>query len=273
MRLSLFLVFLAVLVSGCTRPPPSPIITSVPSQKASVVEEAPEPTSEYSVFHTVSTGENLGVIGQRYGVPYQKIAVENGLEPPFLLQIGDQLVIPVESANESEIAQHQTDVVEGGFVQINEPAVSSRPTESVAVTPESPTVLETNPQLDDQPTVSSSGWQRPINSSPSRTEIGTFAKAFFYRLQPGWNIRSVCAGEVLYVGVGLNDYEHMVIVSHTEGYVVSYEFDATPRAATGSQIRGGDTVAVFDGGSRANREMRLEIWRNGRPIDPSALLP
>jgi LysM repeat protein len=44
--------------------------------------------------YTVSGGDNLYTIGQRFGIPWQAIAIANNVEPPYQLYIGDHLIIP-----------------------------------------------------------------------------------------------------------------------------------------------------------------------------------
>lgn len=44
--------------------------------------------------YTVRAGDNLYTIGQRFGVPWQAIAISNNIEPPYQLYVGDHLVVP-----------------------------------------------------------------------------------------------------------------------------------------------------------------------------------
>jgi LysM repeat protein len=56
--------------------------------------EAPTPSPTPTIY-TVQQGDTLTSIGQRFGVPWQAIAAANGLPENTLLQLGQQLVIPV----------------------------------------------------------------------------------------------------------------------------------------------------------------------------------
>ncbi len=50
------------------------------------------------VTHVVAPGETLFSIGMQYGVGAEVIAAANGLTPPFIIQVGQELVIPVLDA-------------------------------------------------------------------------------------------------------------------------------------------------------------------------------
>jgi N-acetylmuramoyl-L-alanine amidase len=45
-------------------------------------------------YYTVKPGDSLYSIGQKLGIAWQDIATVNGLTPPYLLNVGDELVLP-----------------------------------------------------------------------------------------------------------------------------------------------------------------------------------
>lgn len=113
------LVMLSIVVSfmGCQRPKPTvilpqatePVSTSTTAPQATgtplpafptptatlVATPIPSPTATPQVtVHTVSFGENLDSIGQAYGVSWEALAEANGLTSPYLIYVGQELVIP-----------------------------------------------------------------------------------------------------------------------------------------------------------------------------------
>lgn len=52
------------------------------------------PSNGTVIDYTVQTGDNLYSIGQKLGVPWQAIAIANGIEAPYQLYIGDRLLVP-----------------------------------------------------------------------------------------------------------------------------------------------------------------------------------
>jgi LysM repeat protein len=61
-------------------------------QELKIPVEASGPTPEFT--HTVRAGETLFRISLRYGVPWQVIAEANGLESPYVIYVGQTLIIP-----------------------------------------------------------------------------------------------------------------------------------------------------------------------------------
>jgi len=62
------------------------------------VKSAPSPkpatqAKPNDIIHIVKRGETLGAIGRRFGVPYTKIAKDNGIKNPNLIRVGQRLII------------------------------------------------------------------------------------------------------------------------------------------------------------------------------------
>jgi len=103
-------------VAVVTTPPASasqtPAVTATPSASASVAPtgsptapatSAPpsatpssQPTTATGeIMHTVTAGQTLFGIGLQYNVPWLQIAARNGLVDPYIIHVGDVLIIPV----------------------------------------------------------------------------------------------------------------------------------------------------------------------------------
>lgn len=69
------------------------------TESPTVVE--PTPTAEIVIptpaplIHTVQPGNSLGQIAQSYGVPIEVLAAENGIDDYNLIQVGQEIVIPL----------------------------------------------------------------------------------------------------------------------------------------------------------------------------------
>jgi len=124
-NLLLILVLLLALMAGCQRPKPQIILpeatepvttpTTAPQTTATPLLASPTPTATLVAtptatlvaaptpsatampqvtVHTVSFGETLFSIAQAYGVTVEAIAAANGLTYPYLIYVGQELVIP-----------------------------------------------------------------------------------------------------------------------------------------------------------------------------------
>jgi LysM repeat protein len=92
-------------LASSASPTAAPTASATPALTASPTTaptEAPTgaPTSEPTtatgeVQHTVKSGETLYSIGLLYNVPWPDIAARNGLQDPYVIHVGDVLIIPV----------------------------------------------------------------------------------------------------------------------------------------------------------------------------------
>lgn len=73
-----------------TRVPGAPILTPTPDNPHAI----PAPRSEPEQY-VVQPGDTLGIIAQRYGVSLEELVGANSLVNPNLLEVGQQLTIPV----------------------------------------------------------------------------------------------------------------------------------------------------------------------------------
>jgi LysM repeat protein len=113
---ALFFGFLTVPGTGTaqssTRPPsslstPSPTASGLPTAApSSVASASPTPGPTAGGTHVVQTGESLSTIGELYGVPWLQIAEANGIPEPYVIQVGQELVIPIPAAPTSEAGIH-----------------------------------------------------------------------------------------------------------------------------------------------------------------------
>ena len=92
--------------SHSTSPSASPTATTSaaptdsPTAPATSAPPSATPTTQPTtatgeVMHTVAAGETLFGIGLQYNVPWLEIAARNGLKDPYVIHVGDVLIIPV----------------------------------------------------------------------------------------------------------------------------------------------------------------------------------
>ena len=114
---ALFFGFLTVPGGGVanspSRPPGSQATPSTSSESplpsagaSSSPSAAPTPGPTAGGTHEVGPGESLSTIGDLYGVPWLQIAEANGIPAPFVIQVGQVLIIPIAVAPTSEAGIH-----------------------------------------------------------------------------------------------------------------------------------------------------------------------
>jgi LysM repeat protein len=94
---------------------PAPEPTEPPAEEPTPVEEAePGPVAEQT--YVVMPGDTLFSIAQTYGVTVEELAARNGIVNVNILEVGQQLVIPVEGSEppQAPVSGEQTYVVQAG---------------------------------------------------------------------------------------------------------------------------------------------------------------
>jgi len=105
MRLSgLYLVCLFLI--GCAASQPAPVIertppakkpaTAKPASKPVATEPTGKPADWRPETYTVKKGDTLIGIGLEFGYDYKEIALKNGIQPPYVIRVGQQLKLDKE---------------------------------------------------------------------------------------------------------------------------------------------------------------------------------
>src|SRR5262249_58803418 len=69
--------------------------TTAPTVTPSAVPTAQPTTDTGEIEYTVKSGDTLFSIGLQFNVPWPDIATRNGLTDPYVIHIGDVLIIPI----------------------------------------------------------------------------------------------------------------------------------------------------------------------------------
>ncbi len=88
----------------------------------------------------------------------------------------------------------------------------------------------------------------------------------------GSDVVSVAAGVVTWTG-RRPGYGNMVEVTHGDGYITRYAHNQENLVEPGDLVRKGDTIALVGSSGRATgAHVHYEVYKNGRPVDPSSYL-
>ena len=237
---------------------------------------AGDPAKETS--HVVAEGETLKGIANRAGVDMVVIAEANGIRPPYVVKLGQRLVIPRQRsytvkpgdtalaiALRHDITLDQLAMANGlnddRAVRIGQkliipaiftpPPLSSEPVDPVFVRPHDGKVLL--------------GWKR-------RADGGGHAGIDFDVL-PGDMVRAASAGSVLFAGEEPRRFGKLVLIDHGNGWWSLYGHLQSITVSKGDAVKAGERIGLGGrGGSAKQPELHFEIRRNGKPIDPTELL-
>lgn len=251
--------------------------------------------------YVVRQGNTLYSISRQFGVDVQTIARANGIGAPFILKIGQQIIIPA-----------------GGRI-IRTPAIAPSPAARAGngtgwvapVQQQAPIGQNRNTYIVPQPAGTPynqpvAPYQREANSEPksgtaksvsygTTTPLGT--SRFSWPIQGkivmeyglgvdgrrndginiaapvGTPIRAVDNGEVVYRGSDLDGYGNLLLVKHSDGWVSAYAHTDAMLVRKGERVSKGQVIAkVGTTGTVAQPQLHFELRHDLKPTDPLAAL-
>ena len=267
---------MALIVVGCADNPPAPIVNkSTPAaadrpevrqtgaSRPDYGEELPRGPD-----YVVQRGDTLYSVAFRLGMDYRTLAAINGIDAPYVIQVSqrlktvpsEQASVPVPAAPE-KTAQASTPATPATTAKAA-PAPSTRSSES---TVSAPAAKVTNAPV--------SAWVWPAEGEVSRRFSDERHKGIDIPGERGAPVMATAAGVVVYSGTGVTGYGALLIVKHNDTYLSAYGHNDALLVAEGAQVKSGQVIARMGSTSADSVKLHFEIRRNGRPVNPTALLP
>jgi len=267
------LLLLAACLSACAKPSLAPVTSR---------EKAP-PSTDQQGYYRIKAGDTLYSIAWNAGLDYREVAVWNGIKPPYTIYPGQRLRLKA-SPPARRTRFGATARVPNQHSQ--PPAKPAKPTGgSRAKVPAVAVVTKSqgagaSKGVKSEVAASSAGsggggWQWPTEgavaqgfSTRDATRKGLEIAGVF-----GQPVRAAAAGKIVYSGSGLIGYGRLIIIKHNKNYLSAYGHNRKILVKEGDQVTKGEQIAEMgrppDGGPR----LHFEIRRDGKPVDPEALLP
>jgi murein DD-endopeptidase MepM/ murein hydrolase activator NlpD len=253
--------------------------------------------SSDETLHVVQPGETLGGIAARAEVPRVLIAEANGLQPPFIVKVGQKLHIP-------RTRRHAVAAGDTAFSLAMQYGVSW---EQIATAnnldPQAPLKAGTNlliPTLLNPPQMGVSKLEpaAPASAPPSAPSApsGTKAPRFSWPVSgpirrgyatganyhdgldieapKGAMVRAAAAGTVRFAGREKDQFGNLVVIDHGDGWFTAYGFLSRITVKEGAKVAAGERIGlVGDTGLAKGNELHFEVRRDGKPVDPLDDLP
>ncbi len=223
------------------------------------------------IYHTVSSGENLYRIGKAYGIAYQELADINAIEPPYRLEVGDEIFVPgadrrlpVRIITPSAVA----------------PAGSGSRGHGKARTAAGAAHAGT-PRTRSTERAATSGKGRDGFSWPA---AGKITSKFGPRERghhdgvdisapAGSSVRAARAGKVIFSDK-LSGYGNVLIVEHEDGFTTVYAHNERNLAKKGAWVKVAQRIAtVGKTGHASGAHLHFEVRRWNVARDPRHYLP
>ena len=237
--------------------------------------------------YVVEPGDTLYAVAFRLGVDYRTLASLNNIDPPYVIRVGQALktapgAAPADAPTAPEIkgtqASAQQRAVERSAGNGAESAtdserntVAAKPAATQSEPGKPSHTLSTAKTL--TPNVPVDRWSWPTEGTVSRAYSAQRHKGIDLVGERGSPVKATAAGVVVYAGTGVTGYGALLIVKHNQTYLSAYGHNDALLVAEGQQVDAGQVIARMGSTSSDSVKLHFEIRRNGRPVNPTSLLP
>jgi lipoprotein NlpD len=300
-----------LLLVGCADNPPAVIenrsvaAVDVPPEVRQTNANRPDygPNLPAGPDYVVEPGDTLYAVGFRLGMDYRTLANLNEIDPPYVIRVGQSLktapdaelanapAVPETTATQFHSQQPASATSgERAVVGAVKSTVESTAGKATASAPEGERVAATTKPTATQPepgppshSLSTARtpppnapvdhWSWPAQGKVSRAYSAERHKGIDLDGERGAPVMATAAGVVVYAGTGVTGYGALLIVKHNDTYLSAYGHNDALLAAEGQQVDAGQVIARMGSTSSDSVKLHFEIRRNGRPVNPTSLLP
>ena len=238
--------------------------------------------------HTVKQGETGIAIARAYGVPWDRLIAANQLIPPFVLQIGDKLLLPSTrqvAALSPEDRAKAFDVGIDDIITGGEPAAKLVPTARRRALPTMARGTASGT------TSSAAGNAAPLPAMIGDTPLfhwpvegltlsgfgakagGRFNDGVNLKASAGAPIRAAAQGVVAYAGDAIPGFGNLILIKHANGWVTAYGHAEALLVTRGTIVSAGDVIArAGSTGAVSEPQVHFEIRRGRAPVDPARVI-
>ena len=302
-RCGQILVASVLLLVGCADTPPAVI----ENKSVAAVHVPPEvrqtsthradygPNLPAGPDYVVEPGDTLYAVAFRLGVDYRTLASLNNIDPPYVIRVGQALKTApptglvnapaVPETTESQVSAQQRAGGGGVHSAVKSAAESTASNAAESATEAERAAAAARQSESNQPSRTLSTAKTPAPNAPvdrwSWPAEGKVSRAYSAERHKGIDlvgergspVKATAAGVVVYAGTGVTGYGALLIVKHNDTYLSAYGHNDALLVAEGQQVDAGQVIARMGSTSSDSVKLHFEIRRNGRPVNPTSLLP
>jgi len=274
-------LLILLLLAACARTaappplPPKPVVAAPPPKPAWVARKVVADAVEgpQGRVHVVKPGETGIAIARAYGVEWQRIVALNRLRAPYVIEVGDRLVLPSKKivaamTIEQRAAAFRIDIED--LITGAEPAAPVTVKSAKATPPAQkplPALAGPAPRFD---------WPMPgrVVSGFGAKPGGRFNDGVNLDAKPGEPVRAAADGVVAYAGDAVVGFGNLVLVKHADGWVSAYAHNSALLVTRGRKVARGETIAKAGAtGAVTSPQLHFELRRGRTAVDPLKMLP
>jgi lipoprotein NlpD len=271
--------------------PAHPPAVAVETSKAAGTALTPSSESRASTY-TVQPGDMLTKIGMDTGQAWRDLARWNNLADPNHLEVGQVLrvmppvgdMVPGSTVATTTTTTTTASVPAATFKPLpplpakpdakasGATTLASAPASAIpvpltgAATP--PPAAAASRDNDDELT-----WAWPASGPVVASFDDSKTKGLAIGGKAGDPVFAAADGRVVYAGSGLRGYGNLVIVKHNATFLTAYAHNQTLLVKEDQIVKRGQKIAEMGATDTDRVQLHFEIRKQGKPIDPSRLLP
>ncbi len=279
-----------------TSPQSVPAPAPAPKPDAGVVV-TPLGSSDASLY-TVKQGDTLFSIAKANGVSVRDVVAWNSIEDPSSIKVGQQLrlsppggviatptppgspaVRPADAPPPADANTRTTPLAQRvpysdeAYTRMSKSpaaaAIATAPETKPDAKPEAkPEVKPEAPRGDGEV-----DWSWPTEGKVIANYNGGSNKGIVIAGKRGQAVNATAGGRVILSGAGIRGLGNMIVIRHNANYLSVYAHNDKLLVKEGQTVRKGQRIADMGSSDSDQVKLHFEIRRQGKPVDPAALLP
>lgn len=280
------------LVVGCAgKPPPPPAASAAVKPAKPLAKPAPKPSwqarkvvpdaasTPQGRVHTVKSGETGIAIAIAYGVKWDRIIALNRLKAPYVLEVGDKLLLPTAKQVAAQTPEERArafsldidDIITGGEPAIAGQLVTASPAPKPRPAPSRPSTPAPAP-IGDAPALRWPVEGRVLSGFGAKPG-GRFNDGVNLKASAGAPVRAAGDGVVAYAGDAIPAFGNLILIKHPGGWVTAYGHAEALLVARGARVSTGDVIArAGQTGDVGEPQVHFEVRRGRTPVDPTRVI-
>ena len=261
------------------------VSTTDTNKVASAADNSTPDVETRSPTYTVKAGDSLRQIALDFGQNWRDVARWNNLADPDHIEIGQVLKVIAPAGETTTTTTVATTTTAATFKPL--PPIPNKPDPKASgVAPAAPaaaavaagSAVPLTGAATPQPAAPRENdddlsWAWPASGPVVAPFDDAKTKGLAIGGKAGDPVYAAADGRVVYAGSGLRGYGNLVIVKHNANYLTAYAHNQALLVKEDQIVKRGQKIAEM-GSTDADRvQLHFEIRKQGKPIDPSRLLP
>lgn len=233
-------------------------------------------------YYTVKPGDTMIRIGLETGQNWRDIARWNNMDNANVIEVGQVLrvVAPGVDANGVAARPVGSTKVDARPLDAPKPATAASAagmpatTAATTATP-APTAVAAAPAASTAATRDEDDvtWSWPASGPVLAPFDEARNKGVAIGGKSGDPVLAAADGRVVYAGSGLRGYGNLVIVKHNSTFLTAYAHNQTLLVKEDQPVKRGQKIAEMGSTDAQRVQLHFEIRKQGKPVDPTRLLP